>query len=563
MNIRFKVQRNKANQIDKLFEKVRKQNTRHHIVNDMVEVKRAKKAAKAEVLRYKTFQSIPRKKSKLARKYQDSTLKKKIDKIKGKIALKYFSFQSRYLYFKYTVLDIGEYIRKKKVAYISITSILVLLLTSSLLYNYLFGYEIIYNGQRLGTVSNLEVMELGVSEVDKNLAKWYEKDSIYYEHSISAKKSLITDRDAILDDKGVEEAIYKCNSQLYYKGGIITVDGVETVRLASIDEAQRAVDIMTGKEEMVSSDNEVIKDSTIEQELLAKEKIIAMGTEKNVHDAVEYMMLLAEDPQKALSQYANEEEGYGLSASTGNNGLFTALNFRKDDFSVGGLDAKPTLTITTVKEVAFEKEIAFKTVYKTDPAEYIGSDVETVKGENGVKEITALITYVNGKETSREIESEVIAKAPVDKVISRGTKPLPFVESSGTFLIPTSGTITTIEGSSSHSGGRAIDIANPTGTPIFASDSGVVVEAGWNGTYGKAVKIDHGGGFVTMYAHCNEINVKIGQAVSQGQVIARMGSTGYSSGPHLHFEIRYHGERQPIRGYFKDISLGSYLHALD
>ncbi|ERN41192.1 membrane protein [Rubidibacter lacunae KORDI 51-2] len=85
---------------------------------------------------------------------------------------------------------------------------------------------------------------------------------------------------------------------------------------------------------------------------------------------------------------------------------------------------------------------------------------------------------------------------------------------------------------------RGIDIAAPVGTPIFAASSGEVVVAGWNaGGYGNIVKLRHGDGSVTLYAHNSRIVVRRGQRVRQGQQIAEMGSTGRSSGPHLHFEI--------------------------
>ncbi|MFP4099156.1 peptidoglycan DD-metalloendopeptidase family protein [Coleofasciculus sp.] len=85
---------------------------------------------------------------------------------------------------------------------------------------------------------------------------------------------------------------------------------------------------------------------------------------------------------------------------------------------------------------------------------------------------------------------------------------------------------------------KGIDIAAPIGTPIVAAASGVVVTAGWNsGGYGKLVEIKHPDGSLTLYAHNNRILVRRGQEVDQGQQIAEMGSTGYSTGPHLHFEV--------------------------
>lgn len=90
-----------------------------------------------------------------------------------------------------------------------------------------------------------------------------------------------------------------------------------------------------------------------------------------------------------------------------------------------------------------------------------------------------------------------------------------------------------------HSG---IDIASDYGVPVAAADEGVVISSGWLGGYGYAVIIDHGSGTSTLYAHNSELHVRVGDAVYKGQTIALIGSTGYSTGPHCHFEVRRHGE---------------------
>ena len=118
----------------------------------------------------------------------------------------------------------------------------------------------------------------------------------------------------------------------------------------------------------------------------------------------------------------------------------------------------------------------------------------------------------------------------------------------GRFIWPCHGTITSYFGwrthpvfgtTKYHSG---MDIGVDYGTPILAADSGTVIYSGWLGGYGYAVMIDHGSGLVTLSGHNQALNVYEGQYVTKGTCIAYAGSTGYSTGPHCHFEVRLHGE---------------------
>lgn len=86
-----------------------------------------------------------------------------------------------------------------------------------------------------------------------------------------------------------------------------------------------------------------------------------------------------------------------------------------------------------------------------------------------------------------------------------------------------------------------IDVAADSGTPIISTANGVVVASGWNGGYGRQVIIDHGYGITTSYAHNSENAVAVGQKVKKGQIVSYMGSTGFSTGPHVHYEVRVNG----------------------
>jgi murein DD-endopeptidase MepM/ murein hydrolase activator NlpD len=114
---------------------------------------------------------------------------------------------------------------------------------------------------------------------------------------------------------------------------------------------------------------------------------------------------------------------------------------------------------------------------------------------------------------------------------------------------PTNGSVTSGFGyrwGSLHAG---IDIANGVGTPIRAAKGGTVILSGWNGGYGNCIVIDHGGGFSTLYGHMTRLRVSEGARVGQGDLIGDMGSTGNSTGSHLHFETRVNGSARDPNGY--------------
>ncbi len=138
-------------------------------------------------------------------------------------------------------------------------------------------------------------------------------------------------------------------------------------------------------------------------------------------------------------------------------------------------------------------------------------------------------------------------KPLITKVVTSYSGPVPTGSTgSGQFRWPVLGRIT----QDFWSGHRAIDIGVPSNTPVYAADSGYVSFVGWTDVgYGYLVRVDHGNGYETWYAHNNSFAVTLGESVERGQVIAYSGSTGRSSGPHVHFEIRYLGVLQNPRIY--------------
>ena len=107
-----------------------------------------------------------------------------------------------------------------------------------------------------------------------------------------------------------------------------------------------------------------------------------------------------------------------------------------------------------------------------------------------------------------------------------------------------------------HSG---MDFSANKGTPIYVTGNGKVIKAGWEGLYGQCITVDHGFGYVTKYAHMSKIIARKGQKVVRGEIIGEVGSTGKSTGPHLHYEVHVKGKVvNPVNYYFMDLSADDY-----
>lgn len=200
----------------------------------------------------------------------------------------------------------------------------------------------------------------------------------------------------------------------------------------------------------------------------------------------------------------------------------------------------------------YTEPIPFASETVRDNSKYIGYTGVRVAGQEGERRVTADVIYVNGVEQYREILAEETVREPVTQVVAVGAYRVnanaqPGV-STGTFLWPLPSCHTIYSPFGTRDGRRhsGIDISGNgvMGKDILAADGGRVLQtntAGWGSGYGLYVIIDHGNGYVTMYAHCSEVLVQPGEAVTQGQLIARVGNTGNSFGAHLHFEIRVNG----------------------
>jgi len=209
------------------------------------------------------------------------------------------------------------------------------------------------------------------------------------------------------------------------------------------------------------------------------------------------------------------------------------------------LELVDSLPVQTVRQVTYVETVPFEVTIVEDFTLF--NDVIEVlqEGADGEIEIFAELVHIDDREVEHTILDTKVLSDAVPEIILEGALERPLTASFGEYIWPTTGNVSSpfgprrvSVGSSNHQG---IDITAPHGTPVLAADGGEVFFTGWFGGFGNLIKILHDNGHVTYYAHLSSMNVSVGDRVYRGQHIGGVGSTGVSSGNHLHFEIRING----------------------
>ncbi len=433
---------------------------------------------------------------------------------------------------------------KKKL--ITLCTVLAILASTALLAaNYRVGYTVKINDTVVGTVATkgeyYEVLHEIKEEVN-NIS------DIEFEPASTEEFSMeIVSVGSFTDKEQLAENV-KSISEGMAEGYSLTADGEFVAALSTEEEANNLKEayiehyqaIYTNAEVSFGASVEITKgfvpedtvseyDTAIEELIKGKFVTHTVTAEDTLEAICEAYGVLAED---VLSSNETEEitEGMSLKIYTG----------------------EPIIPVKTVEYVNGNVEIPFEIVEKEDAAVYQGQTRIETKGKAGEKYLHAYITKINGVITEENIIESEILKEPVTQVVLIGTKELPPSAGTGEFIMPTSGTLSSAYGSRWGRSHQGIDVAAPTGTAIYASDNGIVVESEYRSNgYGKIIKIDHQNGYVTYYAHCSELYASVGDVVAKGDKIAAVGSTGRSTGPHLHFEIRKDDVAQNPYNYIK------------
>lgn len=423
-----------------------------------------------------------------------------------------------------------------------------------------FALEVIYNGQSIGYIEAEEVFNEGKSQA-LALISTSVKDTDDTSTLVSAPvyKVRRVPINELSNSGMVSESIIACSDVNYVRACGIYIDGeflcavknesdAVTVFNNLLEPYEKEVDAsatVAFVEEieyvqgLFPEDSDVIWDSMKLSKTLSKPK-----TEAETHK------FKKGDTVKSVAKQ------YGLTVAQ-LKALNPDVNFKNTDEIKSLLVARQTnyVRVKVMRTRTRTESIPYETIKKNSSTLAKGTSKTSQNGVAGVMTVTELVTYIDGVESYTTTLSEKQTKAPVNKIILVGTKT--YTAASSGFGWPTRGAYSissyygyrnpSISGWSFHGG---LDIvvggSSSAGIPVVAAASGVVEVAysGYSG-YGHTVTINHGDGIKTRYAHMypGSITVKAGQYVSKGQQIGRIGSTGNSTGPHLHFEVLVNGSK--------------------
>lgn len=390
----------------------------------------------------------------------------------------------------------------KKVANIVFGVLFTLAFGALFVYNYTFGYNVVISGKNIGFVESKSKVESTIDKINETYRPYFSGEDAIYDEPLYALK--IAKRDLIQDEETLAENIKSSSGQMTQQF-VIMVNDTDVVGLLTEKLANDVV-LEYKKQYETDSESETIFIDKVE----IKEKYSPSS------------LLMSKDNAMGML-----EGKYGYSYL-------------------------PVLKVSTSSYETIETEIPFDTEEKEDSTKYMGTSTVEKSGKNGIKKTVIKTLRINGELKSESVVKEIVEKAPVTQVLSVGTKIAPKGMGNGDFLIPHKGTISSRFGTRWSRNHNGVDILGQVGSSIYAADAGVVEFAGWDhGGYGNLVKINHNNGYVSYYAHCNSLNVKEGQTVKKGDIIATLGNTGRSTGPHLHFEIRKNGKPVDPLSYSK------------
>lgn len=398
------------------------------------------------------------------------------------------------------------------------------------------GHMAMVNGQPIGVLKNVEDCSRLIEEINQEFA--YISEETFQPGEVSFGLRVIPKND-FTDETDFKEKLKATNGNMLPAYAVYAGDEI----VFAVPNQEMALSVLENYKKSFTEGKDNVQAEFCENVTVAR-RFVPKKSLKTVESASEVLSLgrvvmhnLAEG--ETVNQVA---ETYGVTVESilQDNYIGDWAYFNDNQLKV--YTGEPLLSVKTVEFKTLREEIPFQTIEQEDATKYQGYVTVEQEGSAGARVVEAYITSVNGVETERNVLSEQVLSASVDRVVKKGTKKRPPSVGSGELRMPSSGTLTSRFGSRWGRKHQGIDMSAAVGTNIYAADNGKVIYSQYNdGGFGYMIQIDHGNGIVTYYAHCNELLVPEGTVVAKGDVIATVGNTGRSTGPHLHFEVRVNG----------------------
>lgn len=426
------------------------------------------------------------------------------------------------------------------------------------------GYKVMVDGEVLGYTQDAAAFTQSLDQVEQGIQSKTSIKTAYVYNDIQIKRG-ITFNQHMLSEEEFTEALNAQNLEVGVHGVELKIDGETVANLASKDDVEAGIADAINKIGKVQGEDKLVKcdvQSNVEQtpinvsldaiktsnetaEILAGNSNPSKSNESTNSTAPTQVASRGADVARDQSTEPAQEEAQTAEGTVdkSNENVEAQNNNTETSSSI----LKISLTKTSTKKEA----IPFQTVEQEDPNVYVDQTAVTQQGVNGELQKEVEVISENGKIVSETTLSETVAKEPVVQIVSKGTKQYPTMSSKkGNFILPANGNISALDKPGSHSGCFAVDIAAPSGTPIYAPQDGTVIRASDFGGYGLCLDIQMDDGTVLRMGHNSAFRVNVGDRVKKGQIVADMGSTGNSSGPHSHFEIRINDVQQFLPDYF-------------
>ncbi|MEW6623411.1 MAG: M23 family metallopeptidase [Bacillota bacterium] len=431
-------------------------------------------------------------------------------------------------------------------------ALVIVVLLSVFVYNFATkpnGVSVIVDGKVLGVAQSIEIAEIAIDSIHEEK----EIDGLPLSCISTIKYEPVrVKKDEILPETQLVLLLKDC-LEFHYGAMGISVNGEVKVIVENQQVAQNIIEAV--KEGYMPSDRDRERYEIKILDVAVEEKVAYVPVEVDKDEIIPYeeAVEIITYGQEKLT-YHEVKSGESLWSIAQANGLQVKdleeanPELQSIILQIGQklrlIKPEPIINVKVVYEQVAEERIPYQVKYVNNDSLWRGQQRVENPGASGKKEVTYLITRINGNPTEKIVLNEKILEEPKTKVVAVGTKMMVASRGAGgtgPLGWPIRGAITSPFGYRGRTLHTGIDIAGNTGDPIYAAEDGTVIFSSWHGNYGNLAIIDHGDGVTTYYAHASQLLVKVGQTVQRGDVIARVGSTGNSTGPHLHFEVRING----------------------